>query len=106
MESPDPRSSPASVSGQRIGRNTRASKGTRTSLLAEVSTVGGRQGNKGSTERGPDEGQKEDEDGGDAMEEEENESKASVQKDASKVSKGPALKHNTHNTSRRSGRKR
>lgn len=44
----DPRSSPASVGGQRRGRNTRASRGMRTSLLAEVSTVGERQGSKGS----------------------------------------------------------
>lgn len=100
---PDPRSSPASISGQKISRNTRTSKGTRTSLLAEVSTIGGRQGSKGSVDQGTDDGQKDDEDDGEAMGEDENDSKAATLKDTSKASKGAAIKSNA---SRRSGRKR
>ena len=100
---PDPHSSPASISGQKLGRNTRTSKGTRTSLLAEVSTVGGRQGSKGSVDQGTDDGQKDDEDDGEAMEGDENDSKAATLRDTSKVSKGASSKNNA---SRRSGRKR
>ena len=103
VNSPDPRSSPASISGQKLGRNTRTSKGTRTSLLAEVSTVGGRQGSKGSVDQGTDDGQKDDEEDGEAIEEGENDSKAAMLKDARKLSKGAATKKNA---SRRSGRKR
>ncbi len=101
VDFPDPRSSPASIIGQKIGRNTRASKGTRTSLLAEVSTVGGRQGSKGSVDI--DDGQKEGEDGGEAMEDDENDNRAAMLKDTSRASKGAASKSNA---SRRSGRKR
>lgn len=99
----DPRSSPASMSGQKMGRNTRTSKGTRTSLLAEVSTVGGRQGSKGSVGHGTEDGQKEDEEDGEAMEEDEEDGKAATPKDTSKASKGNASRNNA---SRRSGRKR
>ncbi len=101
--SPDPRSSPASISGQRLGRTTRTSKGTRTSLLAEVSTVGGRRGRRGSVDQGTEDGQKEDEEDGEAMEDDENDSKAVTLKDTSKASKRAASKNNA---SRRSGRKR
>lgn len=100
---PDPRSSPASISGQRLGRNTRTSKGTRTSLLAEVSMVGGRQGSKGSVDQGTDDGQKEDEEDGEAMEEDEGDIKAVRPKDTSKVSNRAASRNNV---SRRSRRKR
>lgn len=103
MNFPDPRSSPASISGHKLGRNTRTSKGTRTSLLAEVSTVGVRQGSKGSVDQGTDNGQKDDEEDGEAMEEDENDSKSATQKDTGKASKGAASKNNA---SRRSGRKR
>lgn len=99
----DPRSSPASIGGQRLGRNTRTSKGKRTSLLAEVSTVGVRQGSKGSVDQGTDDDQKDDEEDGEAMDEDENNSKSATQKDISKASKGAASKNNA---SRRSGRKR
>ena len=101
---PDPRSSPASTSGQKLGRTTRTSKGARTSLLAEVSTVGERQEVKGSMDQGADEGQKDDEEDGVATEEDENDSKAApTVKTTSKASKGAASKING---SRRSGRKR
>lgn len=99
----DPRSSPASINGQKSGRNTRTSKGTRTSLLAEVSTIGGRQRSKGSVDQGTDDGQKDNEEEGEAMEEDENDSKVTTLKDDSKASKGAASKNNG---SRRSGRKR
>ena len=92
-----------SVGGPKKGRNTRASKGTRTSLLAEVSTVGGRQGSKGSVDQGIDDSQKDEEEGGEAMEEDENDDKAAMLKDSSKASKGIASKNTA---SRRSGRKR
>ena len=101
---PDPRSSPASISGQKLGRATRTSKGARSSLLAEVSTVGERQESKGSVDQGTDEGQKDDEEDGVATEEDENDSKAApTVKSTSKASKGAASKING---SRRSGRKR
>ena len=98
----DPRSSPASTGGHKKGRNTRASKGTRTSLLAEVSTVGGGKENKESANQGTDDGQ-DDEEGGEAVEEDENDNKAATQKDTSKGSKGTASKSGV---ARRSGRKR
>ena len=98
----DPRSSPASVGGPKKGRNTRTSKGARTSLLAEVSTVEGGQGSKGPVNRGTDDGQ-DDEEGGEAVEEDDNRNKAALQKDTSKGSKGSASKNSV---ARRSGRKR
>ena len=97
----DPRSSPASVGGPRKGRNTRTSKGTRTSLLAEVSTVEGGSRSKGSVHRGTDDGQ-DDEEGGEGIEEDDNRNKA-VMKDTSKGSKGNVSKNSV---ARRSGRKR
>ena len=72
-------------------------------MLAEVSTVGERQGSKGSVDHGTDDGQKEDEEVREGLEEDENDSKASTLKDTSKASKGAASKNNA---SRRSGRKR
>ena len=101
---PDPRSSPASISGQKLGRTTRTSKGARTSLLAEVSTVGEGQESKGSMNQGADEGQNDNEEDGVATEEDENDSKAApTVKSTSKASKGAASKTSG---SRRSGRKR
>lgn len=100
---PDPRSSPASFGGQRVGRSTRTSKGARTSLLAEVSTVGGRHGSKGSVDQGTDNGQKDNEEAGEAIEEDENDNKAAMLKDSGRTSKGATSKNNV---SRRSGRKR
>ena len=97
----DPRSSPASISGQKLSRNTRTSKGTRPSLLAEVSTVRGRQRSRGSVDQGTDDGQKDENEDGEAMEGKKD-SKATAPKD-NKVSKGAASKNPT---SRRSGRKR
>lgn len=91
------------MSGQKVGRNTRTSKGTRTSLLAEVSTVGGRQGSKVSVDHATEDGQKEDEEDGEAMEEYDDDSKAATPKDTSKTPKGAASRTNA---SRRSGRKR
>lgn len=73
------------------------------SLLAEVSRVGERQGSKGSVDQGTDDGQKEDEEGGEAMDEYEDDSKAATPKDTSKPPKGVMSKTNA---SRRSGRKR
>ena len=98
----DPRSSPASVGGPKRGRNTRTSKGTRTSLLAEVSTVEGGQGSKGSVKQGTDDGQ-DDEEGGEAVEEDDSRKKVAMQKDTSKGSRGTASKNSM---ARRSGRKR
>ncbi|KAM0797297.1 CT20 family protein [Usnea florida] len=100
----DPRSSPASISGQKPGRTTRTSKGARTSLLAEVSTVEEGQESKGSMNQGADEGQNDDEEDGVATEEDENDSKAApTVKSTSKASKGAASKISG---ARRSGRKR
>ena len=98
----DPRSSPASVGGPRRGRNTRTSKGARSSLLAEVSTVEGGQGSKGPVNRVTDDG-RDDEEGGEAVEEDDNLNKAAIEKDASKGPKGTASKNSV---ARRSGRKR
>ncbi|KAK3176544.1 hypothetical protein OEA41_007867 [Lepraria neglecta] len=91
----DPRSSPASAHGQKGGRSTRASKGTRTSHLAEVSTLRGGSGSKASPDQGTEDEQKDEEEDGDAMDEDEDDSKA-------KTSKTGAGKGST----RRSGRKR
>lgn len=72
-------------------------------MLAEVSTVGGRQESKGSVDQATDDGQKEDEEDREGLEEDENDSKPTTVKDTSKASKGAASKNNA---SRRSGRKR
>ena len=72
-------------------------------MLAEVSTVGGRQRSKESVDQGTDDGQKEDEEDREGLEEDENDGKSSTMKDSSKVLKGAASKNNA---SRRSGRKR
>ena len=91
------------MSGQKVGRNTRTSKGKRTSLLAEVSRIGGRQGSKGSVDHATEDGQKDDEENGEAMEDYDDDGKAATPKDTSKAPKGAASRSNA---SRRSGRKR
>ena len=75
----------------------------RTSLLAEVSTVGGRPESRGFVDQGTDDDQKEGEEGGEAMEEDEKNRKAAKPKEASKASKAIAAKNSA---SRKSGRKR
>ena len=96
----EPRSSPASTRGTPSGRNKRASKGTRSSRLAEVSLPGRRRASKAAVNKATDKEENDEEDHDDSMDIDEDEDRATPLKDKSKASKGARKKVSTRRSER------
>ena len=93
----EPRSSPASTRGTPSGRRQRASKGGRSSRLAEVSVPDGETLSKESNDGGTEDEEGEDED---AMDVDDNGSKVPQAKVKNKAVKGNATKKSTRRSER------
>lgn len=85
-----------------MGRSTRVARGLRASQLAEVSVPSRRGESKASVDQATEDEVENEEEDGDAMEEDDNESKASISKGTARMPKSVGTKK----SARRSGRKK